>query len=381
MGHRHTILTDEIFKDSKYIRYVERTNNIKNFRKEYEEQYKIILDIYQTFIKLNNCFFSDSNKNKADKAEHTRTIIEELVYINYENSQKHKYSVRNIKELFDKRARRLYKFMEQWQKELKSVTYKNANENENLENMINTIEKQMQELEYAEFDSISLDNISYQKNYISDYKHYKKYLSKFDNIYSKSNDFKQEFKQKLYDINGVKLDDNDLNKLGLLFKLLSSLNNGLVNIITNYKLDIELTHGNTPDMLYKLYLKSCNIDYENDNFIDNSNDFLAFSGIIKNKIDEELHFDNNILHERFDLFFFYLTMQQCFYSHKIKVKSDYINKLLTDLIEIYKQFKEIRKIEKELSLEEIKKQYFIPLYKKANEMITKRYGDVYERIS
>lgn len=381
MGHRHTILTDEIFKDSKYIKYVERTNNIKNFRKEYEDQYKIILDIYQTFIKLNNCFFSDSNKNKADKAEHARTIIEELVYINYENSQKHKYTVRDIKELFDKRARRLYKYMEQWQKELKSVTYKNANENENLENMINTIEKQMQELEYAEFDSVSLENVSYQKNYIPDYKHYKKYLSKFDNIYAKSNDFKQEFKQKLYDINGVKLDDNDLNKLGLLFKLLSSLNNGLVNIITDYKLDIELTHGNTPDMLYKLYLKSCNIDYENDNFIDNSNDFLAFSGIIKNKIDEELHFDNNILHERFDLFFFYLTMEQCFYSHKIKVKSDYINKLLTDLIEIYKQFKEIRKIEKELSLEEIKKQYFIPLYKKTNEMITKRYGDVYERIS
>ena len=146
-----------------------------------------------------------------------------------------------------------------------------------------------------------------------------------------------------------------MNKLGLLFKLLSSLNNGLVNIITNYKLDIELTHGNTPDMLYKLYLKSSNIDYENDNFIDNSNDFLAFSGIIKNKIDEELHFDTNILHERFNLFFFYLTMEQCFYSHKIKVKSDYINKLLNDLIEIYKQFKEIRKIEKEISLEEIKK--------------------------
>lgn len=122
------------------------------------------------------------------------------------------------------------------------------------------------------------------------------------------------------------------------------------------------------------------MDYENENFIDNSQDFLCFLGIIKNKIDEERKFDNTILLERFDLFFFYLTMEQCFYSHKIKVKSDFINKLQNDLIDIYKQFKEIKKKEKELSLEELKEQYFIPIYKKANDMI-KRYGDVYERIS
>ncbi len=107
---------------------------------------------------------------------------------------------------------------------------------------------------------------------------------------------------------------------------------------------------------------------------------MAFIGIVKNKVDEDIKYNNNILLERFDLFFFYFTMEQCFYSHKIKVKSDYINKLLNDLIDIYKQFKDIKKKEQELSLEEIKEQYFIPLYKKANDMI-KRYGDVYERIS
>ena len=94
-----------------------------------------------------------------------------------------------------------------------------------------------------------------------------------------------------------------------------------------------------------------------------------------------MNYNNNILIERFDLFFFYLTMEQCFYSHKIKVKSDYINKLLNDLIDIYKKIKDITKIEKETSIEELKEQYFIPLYKKTNEMITKRYGDVYEKIS
>ena len=64
------------------------------------------------------------------------------------------------------------------------------------------------------FDSINLENISYQKNTIKNYRNYTKYFSKFDNIYIKSQEFKQEFKNKFYENNGVKLDDNDLNKLG-----------------------------------------------------------------------------------------------------------------------------------------------------------------------
>lgn len=35
MGHRHNVLTDDVFKNSKYIAFVEKTHNIKNFRKEY----------------------------------------------------------------------------------------------------------------------------------------------------------------------------------------------------------------------------------------------------------------------------------------------------------------------------------------------------------
>lgn len=103
-------------------------------------------------------------------------------------------------------------------------------------------------------------------------------------------------------------------------------------------------------------------------------------GIIKNKIDNLANYNNVLIIERFDLLFFYLTMEQCFYSHKIKVKTDFINKLLNDLIELYKKLDEIRKIEKELSLEELKKQYFIPLYQRTSELI-ERYGDVYEKIS
>lgn len=381
MGNRHNALNDDIFKNSKYIRFIERRYNIKDFRKEYREHYNLILDIYKTFILINNCFFSDSNLSNADKVERALKVMEELLFVDYEESEKHKYGVQDIRDIPDKRCRHIYNLIEEWHNKLESITSKDINNSITFENIKKDIEKEMDELEYAEFDSVELENISYQKNAIKGYRYYTKYLSKFDSIYIKSKEYKQEFKNKFYDNNGVKLDDNDLNKLGLLFKLLSSVNNGLINIITDYKVAEEITPNSSHDEIYKIYLNSCNIDYENKNFIDNSREFLDFIGIIKNKIDEELNYNNNVLIERFDLFFFYLTMEQCFYSHKIKVKSDYINKLLNDLIDIYKKFKDIKKIEKETSIEELKEQYFIPLYKKTNEMITKRYGDVYEKIS
>ena len=43
----------------------------------------------------------------------------------------------------------------------------------------------MADLEFAEFDSINLENISYQKNTIKNYRNYTKHFSKFDNIYIK----------------------------------------------------------------------------------------------------------------------------------------------------------------------------------------------------
>lgn len=81
MGHRHNVLTDDVFKNSKYIAFVEKTHNIKNFRKEYREHYDMILDIYKTFISLNNCFFSDSNLSNADKVENALKIMEDLLFV------------------------------------------------------------------------------------------------------------------------------------------------------------------------------------------------------------------------------------------------------------------------------------------------------------
>ena len=59
--------------------------------------------------------------------------------------------------------------------------------------MIATLEKEMNDLEYVEFDSIVNENITYQKNNVKNYKDYKKYICKFDYIYNKREEFINEF--------------------------------------------------------------------------------------------------------------------------------------------------------------------------------------------
>ena len=82
------------------------------------------------------------------------------------------------------------------------------------------------------------------------------------------------------------------------------------------------------------------------------------------------------------MYFFYLTMEQSIYSHKIKFKtaSNISDKLTNDLIDIYKSLKKIKENEKDFSKESIISDYLIPMYKKTDELI-KRYSNVFERIS
>ena len=80
MEERQTKLTDVIFKNSKYIDTIQKTYNIKNFKKEHAKQYSFMFDTFQTLILLNNCFFSDSNISMSEKVGNALTISEELIY-------------------------------------------------------------------------------------------------------------------------------------------------------------------------------------------------------------------------------------------------------------------------------------------------------------
>lgn len=384
MGKRYRILTDESFKNSKYINTINNVYGLKDFKKEYKKQYDIIFDIFKTFILLNNHFFSDSNLSNFDKVENATNLLEKMFTINDdENVVGVKYSVRDIKELCDKYARHLYNAMGEWYYSLYNISSKDLDNSKVLKKVKKDIEEEMNKLEYSGFDNSFVENIQFERNAIKNYKNYTKYISKFDTIYAKRNEFIEKYKAEFKSLYGINLNDNDINKFSLLFKLLSSINNGLINIINDYELDncnINLyTDGST---LYKYYLQTLNLNYESDDFIDNSQDFLFLFGIVKNKLDSIINHNNKKMLENFDMYFFYLTMEQSIYSHKIKFKtaSNISDKLTNDLIDIYKTLKKIKESEKDLSKENIINDYLIPMYKNTEELI-KRYNNVFERIS
>ena len=107
MGKRHNTLSDDIFRNSKYINTLEQALEIDDFRKEYKEQYDIMLDVYKTLITLNNIFFADSNKNKKEKTDEIIDTIEKVIYKSIDDDRA-KYSVRTIKALVDSNTRLLY---------------------------------------------------------------------------------------------------------------------------------------------------------------------------------------------------------------------------------------------------------------------------------
>lgn len=381
---RHNHLTDDIFKKCKYISTINRVFGFKDIRKEDNKQYRILLDIFQTFILVFNCFFSDSNKNKAEKADEARTIIEKLIYKDYENSQTHKYNVRDIKDLLDKRARRLYKYMEQWQKELMKITPKNANDSIFLNEMIATLEKEMNDLEYVEFDSIVNENITYQKNNVKNYKDYKKYICKFDYIYNKRDEFINDFKEKYYKRTRISLTDNDIDMFRKVFTTIAYGNNGLINTINNTDLETRNLNDKSSDKyIYKAYLKLNGIDYNSDNF---KIDVLAFSLMLQSIYNKAMlkGLTKYDVLKNFDILTFLITCEEMILTDEVKfdfVDND-INGILLDLKDVYKTCSSFQMTYEEIGTDtkRFNEETLIPAYQIIRDII-ERNKDIFMEIS
>ena len=381
---RHNHLTDDIFKKCKYISTINRVFGFKDIRKEDNKQYRILLDIFQTFILVFNCFFSDSNKNKAEKADEARTIIEKLIYKDYENSQTHKYNVRDIKDLLDKRARRLYKYMEQWQKELMKITPKNANDSIFLNEMIATLEKEMNDLEYVEFDSIVNENITYQKNNVKNYKDYKKYICKFDYIYNKRDEFINDFKEKYYKRTRISLTDNDIDMFRKVFTTIAYGNNGLINTINNTDLETRNLNDKSSDKyIYKAYLKLNGIDYNSDNF---KIDVLAFSLMLQSIYNKAMlkGLTKYDVLKNFDILTFLITCEEMILTDEVKfdfVDND-INGILLDLKDVYKTCSSFQMTYEEIGTDtkSFNEETLIPAYQIIRDII-ERNKDIFMEIS
>ena len=381
---RHNYLTDDVFKKCKYIATINRVFGFKDIRKEDNKQYKILLDIFQTFILVFNCFFSDSNKNKAEKADEARTIIEKLIYKDYENSQTHKYSVRDIKDIVDKRARRLYKYMEQWQKELMKITPKNANDSIFLNEMIATLEKEMNDLEYVEFDSIVNENITYQKNNVKNYKDYKKYICKFDYIYNKRDEFIHEFKEKYYKRTRISLTDDDIDMFRKVFTTISYGNNGLINTINNKDLETKNINEKSSDKyIYKAYLKLNGIDYNSDNF---QIDVMAFSLMLQYIYNRAMlkGLNKYDVLRNFDILTFLITCEEIIITDEVKFNfiDNEINGILLDLKDVYKTCSSSQMTYEEIGTDtkRFNEETLIPAYQIIRDIV-ERNKDIFMEIS
>lgn len=340
MGKRHNTLTDDIFRNSKYIRTLEQVLEIEDFRKEYKEQYDIMLDVYKTLITINNIFFSDSNKSKKQKQNEIKDTLEKVIYKSIDDNRA-KYSVRTIKGLIDSNTRLLYNKFNEW--------YENLSYNEKYyDNLKLEVEEEMDTLDNIDFDNIVKNDLRYQKNKNSNYKIY---VSKFDYLYPNHEKELDNYKQNFYDIYGIELNEKETNEICLIFRLVAYGNNGLVKLLYDNAIDFGLYDKSIPNDYFNAYLKSLNINMEN------NNDYNKCRDVFFNEFVETVNtmtklilkkYENNHIKEiggelslnefvfNYDLYFFYLNMELITTKYNFTIKSDLLLKIIKDLKEVYR---------------------------------------------
>lgn len=340
MGKRHNTLSDDIFRNSKYINTLEQTLGIDDFRKEYKEQYDIMLDVYKTLITLNNILFADSNKNKKEKTNEIIDTIEKVIYKSIDDDRA-KYSTRTIKALIDSNTRLLYTKYSEW--------YEKLSYNDNyFDTFKSEIEEEMTRLENIDFDKVVKGSLIYEKNKNSNYKIY---TSKLDYLFPNNGEVWKEYKQDFYDTYGITLNEQEINDIYFVYKLVAYANNGIVKLLYGYETsDIELTEKSNAEDYFKVYLKSLNIDIkENKRYMSKANIFLDELLITNNVIMEQLEHNIQSKHiieigkqettpfvSNYDLYFFYVNMEKIKTGlYEFTIKTDFIVKIINDLKEVH----------------------------------------------
>lgn len=344
MGKRHNTLSDDIFRNSKYINTLEQALEIDDFRKEYKEQYDIMLEVYKMLITINNIIFADSNKSINDKIYEMELEFEKIVgeQVDEESDErrKHKYSVRTLKGLIDSNTRYLFNKFVEWYDYLMNFN--------KLDMVKQEVEEEMKRLESIDFDKVVKGGLLYEKNKNSNYKIY---TSKLDYLFPNNKDVWKEYKQNFFDTYGIQLTDLEKNDIYLIFKLIAYANNGIVKLLFQDEIkDFELTIQDNAEDYFKAYLTSLNIDIkDNKKFMNKADNFLNELLITNNVIMEQLENDTKNEHiieishieiepfiANYDLYFFYVNMEKITTGlYEFTIKADVVVKLINDLKEIY----------------------------------------------
>ena len=305
-----------------------------------------MLDVFKTLIKINNILFADSNKNLYDKKIEILDTLTIALYGSLESDDvdtgKYKYSTRTIKNLIDSYTRHLFNKFIEWYDYLSNIN--------ELDFVKKEVEEEMNDLESVEFDSVVKENISYKKNKDSDYKIY---ISKLDYLYSNQQEEISKYKQEFYDTYGVKLQEQELNDIYLIYKLIAYGNNGIVKLFfDDSKKEFGLNEMSFSDNYFNAYLQTLNINMENsENFQQLSKAYTSeiaktmkaltkyvYSNICTNKniIDVIYLFKSDEYVSNSDLYFFYINMDRITTNDlTFTIRSDLLLKIVRDLKEVY----------------------------------------------
>lgn len=364
MGKRHNTLSDEIFRNSKYIKTLEKELGIDNFRKEYKEQYDIMLNVYKTFILINNIIFADSNKSINDKIFEIELELEKCLFGSSDNdSEKYQYSTRTIKGLLDSNTRILFNKFIEWYDYLMNIN--------KLDQVKKDVEEQMQKLEYVGFDNVIKGNLEYKKNKDSNYKIF---ISKFNNLYTDNKAFKDQYKQDFNDSYGIDLTDEEMLEIAFIYDMVASANNGLSYYYSSEDISsYNLSEKSSEKDYYSAYLSALNIDFSDKDLFELNTEifmqrcFKTIKRIEKQGKDVPL----NKFIANFDYYYFRENFRIIEKKPStIKIKNDLLNKIVNDLIDIYKL------IENE---EEINNNYQVAFDKV--QKIIDRNKNMFERLS
>lgn len=344
MGKRHNTLSDDIFRNSKYVKTLEKELGIDNFRKEYKEQYDIMLNIYKTFILINNIIFADSNKSINDKIFEIELELEKCLFGSNDNdSEKYQYSTRTIKGLLDSNSRILFNKFIEWYDYLMNIN--------KLDQVKQDVEELMNKLEYVGFDNVIKGKIEYKKNKDSNYKIF---ISKFNNLYAENKAFLDQYKQDYNNTYGIDLGDNEMLEIAFIYDMVASANNGLAHFyssedISNYNLSEKSSYKD----YYSAYLSALNIDFcDNTLFEENTEIFMQRCFKTIKRIEKQ---GKDVSLNKFIANFDYYYFRENFRiiakkPNTIKIKNDLLNKIVRDLIEIYNLIENEEEIENNYQL-------------------------------
>lgn len=339
---KHRALEKNDFRNSKYMQVVNKQVGCKDFKKfcdenkEYKGQFDFMADTFKTFILLRNCFFSDSNLALHDKVENAQRIIGKYLFSDFDEKTnetiseegKIKYGVVFIRNVCERYSTHLYRRINEWYFEyLNEYTL-----GTNIDSVLDDIEKEMTRLEKVGFDDYVKENINFKKNKSSNHKIF---ISKFDSLYSRFDEFTNEFVSEYNDNHITPLNEDELGRVALIYKLMAKCCNGITTLLENKSEEnLNINERTTPTELFNIYLNQLNFNETRFDFKMEATQFMLEASMLSAHC-KLRGISFNQMMNNYDMYYFFEKMQSVVNKDDFIITDGQIQKDLKDLREIY----------------------------------------------